>query len=244
MDHSYSESHPEGEWEEKGDIAWSELDWQRYLQTVDREIARFLSYYQKLKHEPNHLDEVARMMDWDTSWVGKDTTCEYAQDASLQELLQSIDNILGADDSQHQASDPFTLHRLPTYVITKGIYLHIQKFWDFFLQSTGPTVKPKLAWDFCSSLNRGEQQAILGLHAFEMADYPLSVCHFKRALTMLNQSLKIMQKLPEIPGSDLMKLFQKEINVALFDLREAWLRFMSHSREENKRFYMDFEDDA
>jgi hypothetical protein len=64
----------EGEWEERGDLAWNEYDWQQYLKSNEKDIARFLALYQQLKHKQDHLDEIAHQMGWDREdWMPSDT---------------------------------------------------------------------------------------------------------------------------------------------------------------------------
>ena len=46
------DSNNEGEWEDNGDIAWNEADWQKFLRNSDKEVSRFISAYNKTKNEP------------------------------------------------------------------------------------------------------------------------------------------------------------------------------------------------
>ena len=58
------ESNNEGEWEDNGDIAWNEADWQKFLRKSDKEVSRFISAYNKTKNEPDRMDAIAAIMGW------------------------------------------------------------------------------------------------------------------------------------------------------------------------------------
>jgi len=60
-----SESYSENEWEERGDLAWNEFDWERYLREQDDVLHRYLAHYEKLRDDPGRIDEVAHLMGWD-----------------------------------------------------------------------------------------------------------------------------------------------------------------------------------
>jgi len=55
----------ENEWEEQGELAWNEFDWERYLREQDDTIHRYLAFYEKLKGQPDRIDEAAHLMGWD-----------------------------------------------------------------------------------------------------------------------------------------------------------------------------------
>ena len=44
----------DGEWEDNGDIAWNEADWQKFLLKSDKEISRFIAAYNKSKEAPDY----------------------------------------------------------------------------------------------------------------------------------------------------------------------------------------------
>ena len=68
-----SESNNEGEWDENGDIAWNEADWQKFLRKSDKEISRFISAYNKSKNDPDRLDSIAGIMGWQNEdWASID----------------------------------------------------------------------------------------------------------------------------------------------------------------------------
>ena len=56
----------DGDWDEfSNEFNWGESQWRDYLNSSDRDTARFLMIYNRVKDEPNHLDDVASMMGWD-----------------------------------------------------------------------------------------------------------------------------------------------------------------------------------
>jgi len=60
-----SDSLSENEWEENGDLAWNEFDWEVYLREQDSAIHRYLGYYESLAPGPERIDLVADKMGWD-----------------------------------------------------------------------------------------------------------------------------------------------------------------------------------
>src|ERR1700678_3978292 len=60
-----SDSLSENEWEENGDLAWNEFDWELYLREQEGSIHRYLAFYESLKASPERIDEVADRMGWD-----------------------------------------------------------------------------------------------------------------------------------------------------------------------------------
>ena len=43
----------EGEWDDRGETAWNEFDWQQYLQQNDRDIDKFNCF-----HQTTNIDQV------------------------------------------------------------------------------------------------------------------------------------------------------------------------------------------
>src|SRR5690606_5477434 len=59
------EGHPEGDWDDRGNVSWNEFDWQQFLRRQQKEVARFVSLYDRYLDEADHLDRVAQEMGWD-----------------------------------------------------------------------------------------------------------------------------------------------------------------------------------
>ena len=86
--------HSEGDWEEfSSDPYWSESQWRNYLKGSDKDTARFLSYYNSVKDKPNHLDEVASLMGWDS------------EDMSMTEDFSFIENTDSDEENQNDSID-------------------------------------------------------------------------------------------------------------------------------------------
>lgn len=216
------ESEPEGDWDDRGDLVWNEFDWQHYLRQNEQEVVRFLSLYQKLKGQPNHLDDIAHLMGWDLGdWA----------------LLDSLDD---DEDPQPESIgeidfDPYTVHKHPVYIVSHSLYQLLRILWEHLLvNGDSRLLTAQLSWEFAKSIQAGELNALMAIHALDVGDFALTVCHLKNALSALNHSLRIVQAIPPATCRDV-SAFQREASLALFDLREVWLRVMNECREECNR---------
>jgi hypothetical protein len=219
------EGFSEGEWEERGELAWNEFDWERYLRSQDKAFRRYLELYAQLKGRMDRLDRVAQMMGWDTEeWTGN----EYLQD-------EDGSGTSGADEDDDQDDlDPYTLHKHPIFIATKSLYLDVQGRWLDLLGSGDSQIPPAVAGAYQASLSVGESNAISAIHALDMGDYAMAVCQFKRALADLNRSFHLLERVSR-NRTDAVAQYQTEATRRLFDLREIWLRVMQYCREEVNR---------
>lgn len=215
----------EGEWEERGDLAWNEYDWQQYLKSNEKDIARFLTFYQQLKHKQDHLDEIAHLMGWDREdWMPSDAF----EDAEVSDTPAPEETL------EFDAMEPYTVHKHPVFLVTRSLYQHLRFVWEHYLGNNPQWVTPALTWQFSGSLHAGELNAIMAINALDMGDFTLTICHLKNALSALNHTFSIIQQIP--PRHQVkFSLFEKEACTALFDLREVWLRVMQDCREEHRR---------
>jgi len=232
---------PDGEWEDRGELAWNEFDWQQYLKGNEKEIARFLALYLQHKDKPEHLDEVAKLMGWgDEEWAPADeadddapppnTSTETAHGAEMTPFPPDI-----FDDDFEDAVDTYTIHKHPVFIATRGLYQHLYHTWERFLANgSDPSVNAASAWKFGASLHAGELNSIMAIHALDLGDFTLTICHLKNALSAVNHSLSLLHALPLVNNSAHGQFF-RDVQVALFDLREIWLRVMNDCREENRR---------
>lgn len=215
----------DGEWEDRGDLVWNEYDWQRYLKQNEVEMARFVSLYKKMRHHPNRLDEIARMMGWDREdWNAGEIAS--SEDSTFEE---DLDERMEMDDF-----DPYTVHRHPVYVVTHALYDVVLQAWDYLIKNTQARVSSTLILDFSNKLHQGQYQAIMAVNALDMGDFTLCVTHLKHALSELNTSLGLIQKLPLRQSRDC-AMFHADALPILFDLRDLWLRVMNECREEHRR---------
>jgi hypothetical protein len=208
----------EGDWEDKGELVWSEANWNQYLTNCMLEVSKFLTFYEHSSRGPGHLDEIARHMGWEVSdWSNKDGYPE-----------EDLPEFPSMEEEDFEPSEPYTLHRHPVYIVTQGLFFWLRKsFNDYLENSGGPPVTARLSWNYASALQESEQQAIMGIQALDMADYSLAICHFKRALSGINQTMgtlgKVFPENMEVP-------YRKEIQTRLFDLREVYLRIIGECR--------------
>lgn len=214
------EGFSEGDWDERGELAWNEFDWERYLRSQDKVFRRYLELYAQMKGKTERLDRVAQLMGWDTEeWTGN----EYLDD----EEEGSLDD--DADDME-----PYTLHKHPIFIATKALYLDVQVRWLDLLGSGESAIPPAVAAAYQASLSVGESNAVSAVHALDMGDYAMAVCQFKRALADLNRSFHLLDRVSRV-HSDSIDQYRTEATCRLFDLREVWLRVMQYCREEVNR---------
>ncbi len=211
-----SDGSPESEWDERGDLAWNEFDWERYLREQDEAIHRYLRFYEACYDTTNRIDAVAEKMGWgleDWSDESEDETDETAAEPDF-----------GTDD------DVYTLHKNPIFIATKAIYLGLNHSWETLAVDSSKVQQP-LAVGLLGSLHRGEEQATQAIHALDFGDYAMAVSLFKRALSALNSTLALLngEQKPETLA------WRNDARRRLFDLREIWLRVIAECRDELDR---------
>lgn len=220
MDNFYSDGSPENEWEDRGDLAWNEFDWERYLRDQEDVIHRYLGFYEGFRNNPDRIDLVAEQMGWESP------------DSESEEESEET---AGDEDETEEftGDDVYTLHKNPVFVATKAIYLGIRRPWEF-LASDPKRVPPPLALSFLASLHRGEEQAVQAVHALDFGDYAMAVSLFKRALRALNESLSQLNSESSIALSAV-RDYREDALPRLFDIREVWLRVIEECRRELRR---------
>ena len=217
-----SDGAPENEWEERGDLAWNEFDWERYLREQDDAIHRYLGFYEACKASPDRIDDVAELMHW-----GNDSSEEARSDQPT-----SSDNEEEDEDFTPQG-EVYTLHKNPIFVSTKGLYLSLRRNWELTAGDRSRVPQP-LALALLSSLHRGEEQAVHAIHALDFGDYAMAVSLFKRALSALNGTLALLNDSAALEHRAV-RTYREESLPRLFDLREIWLRVINECRQELKR---------
>lgn len=229
--------HSEGNWEDFSQgSSWGESQWRGYLKNSDRETARFISIYNSLKDKPNHLDEVASQMGWDANDISlKDEMDEFS--AADCNDLESINE---------NESAPYTLHKHPVIVVTRGLYRYLHQSWEHYLNSEtsintsehtkdgSSTTSLKTCWKYVHSLHQAEINVLLSVQALDLGDFGLTICHLKNSLTALNESLSTLNQLNH-PNKRFLEAFHKEVRIRLYDLRELWIRVIGDCRSECKR---------
>lgn len=216
-----SDGGPDSEWDDRGELAWNEFDWERYLREQDEAIHRYLRLYEAAKDSTDRIDEVAEKMGW-----GQDDWNEEAD---------SDDDASESDDETEFAAEPdvYTLHKNPIFIATKAIYLGLMRSWQS-LATDATKVPQPLAVSLLASLHRGEENAVQAIHALDFGDYAMAVSLFKRALSSLNGTLALLNGEPA-QSHRALHAWREEAQRRLFDLREIWLRVIAECRDELDR---------
>lgn len=222
MSNFESDGPSENDWDDRGELAWNEFDWEMYLRGQDEVVLRYVGFYEKLKGRTDHLDEVAHQMGWDQDNWSSDIDFDTADDES--------DDLDAPGESD---AEPYTFHKNPVFVATKAIYLTLKRAWERLADNPAHVDQP-LALGFHSSLYRGEEQAMLAIQALDFGDYAMAISLFKRSLRELNHSLSLLGRVQE-NGSRALIHYREDALPRLFDLREIWLRVMNECREELSR---------
>jgi hypothetical protein len=217
-----SESFPEKDWDECGDLVWNEFDWERYLREQNDVLHRYLGHYERLRGQPECIDEVAHLMGWDDGQRGADA----GDGNGLQR--DDRDETIGLGGST--PIEPYTLHKNPVFIATKAIYLSLQRSWERLATDSSKVPQP-LALSVLASLCRGEEHAVLGVQALDLGDYAMAISLFKRGLEELNRTLALVTG-SNLAGHQMFSAWREDAVPRLFDLREIWLRVMSECREE------------
>jgi hypothetical protein len=216
-----SDGGAENPWDDRGDLAWNEFDWERYLRDQDEAIHRYLRFYEACRHEPDRIDKVAEKMNWgDEDW-SDDTTAD----------LDVAD-----DDGDGPAADEeevYTLHKNPIFVATKAIYLGLNRSWQR-LASDPAKAPQELAVSVLASLHLGEEHAVQAIHALDFGDFAMAISLFKRAMSALNGTLALLSSEPVLRCRPV-HAWREEALPQLFDLREVWLRVIAECRDELDR---------
>jgi hypothetical protein len=209
-----SDNLSENEWDENGDLAWNEFDWEVYLREQDGAIHRYLGYYESLAPGPERIDEVADKMGWDRA------------DGEEPDERETPEKVLFSDEI-------YTLQKNPVFIATKALFLSLRRSWEIEAAVPG-RIPQTLAIGFLSSLNRCEEQAVMAIHALDFGDYSMAICLFKRALAALNDCFACIGS-EAADGVASVCDGRVEMRHRLFDLREIWLRVISDCREDTER---------
>jgi hypothetical protein len=216
-----SDGTQDNEWEDRGDLAWNEFDWERYLREQDDAVHRYLGFYEACKDATDRIDAVAELM----NWGGAD------EDESKPEIASPDHEDNESDYTD--GNDVYTLHKNPIFVSTRALYLGLRRHWE--LSAANPDKVPQpLALALLSSLHRGEDQAVQAIHALDFGDYAMAVSLLKRALSSLNGTLALINDRSALNHRTVAS-YREMALPRLFDLREIWLRVVHECREELQR---------
>lgn len=216
-----SDGGSDNQWEDRGDLAWNEFDWERYLREQDEAVHRYVRFYEASSPTSDRIDVVAEKMGW-----GEDDWTDDADDDDDDDETRD-----GAD--LDASDDVYTLHKNPIFIATKAIYLSLTRSWQPLAADAAKIPQP-LAVAMLASLHRGEEEAVQAIHALDFGDYAMAVSLFKRALSALNGSLSLLTA-DAVHRHRHVAAWREQALPRFFDLREVWLRVMAECREEFDR---------
>mgnify|MGYP006921029926 CR=1 FL=1 len=128
--------------DDRGELAWNEFDWERYLREQDGTVSRYLTFYEAAQGDRNRIDTVAEKMGW-----GGEGWTEDESRAAAEESASAT-----AED------DVYTLHKNPVYISTKAIYASLEHSW-VTLAADPARVAPPAALRLLQTFHRGAGQA-------------------------------------------------------------------------------------
>jgi hypothetical protein len=220
-----SDGAQDNEWEDRGDLAWNEFDWERYLREQDDAVHRYLGFYEACKDSSERIDDVAELMNWSTS---------ESEDDAKSDAVDDDDDEDDDDSSDYgEGNDVYTLHKNPIFVSTKALYLGLRRHWELAAGDNAKVPQP-LALAMLTSLHCGEEQAVQAIHALDFGDYAMAISLFKRALSALNGTLALLNDNSAMAHRTVLT-YREMALPRLFDLREIWLRVVNECREELER---------
>jgi hypothetical protein len=218
-----SDGGSEFQWEDRGDLAWNEFDWERYLREQDEAVSRYVRFYDAAKGVSDRIDQVAEKMNWGQG--------DWSDDGDDDD----------DSDDEDDADDVYTLHKNPIFIATKAIYVTLNRSWEKLASESGKVPQP-LAVAMLASLHRGEEHAVQAIHALDFGDYAMAISLFKRALSALNGSLALTNADVNLRFRPVLA-WREDALPRFFDLREIWLRVIGECREELERPVEDEDED-
>jgi hypothetical protein len=210
----------DNQWEDRGDLAWNEFDWERYLREQDEAITRYLRFYEGCKNTADRIDYVAEKMNWGQEDWSDDSSDGEADDETTEA-------------NSDEAEEVYTLHKNPIFIATKAIYLSLNRSWQALATDSTKVPQP-MAVALLASLHHGEEQAVQAIHALDFGDYAMAISLFKRALSALNGSLALVNA-DAVNRHRHVLGWREGALPRFFDLREIWLRVIAECREELER---------
>lgn len=210
----------DNDWEDRGELSWTETDWMRYLGQQEIAVQDYLREYDQLIDVSDRIDEVARRMGWEMSDEPAGAAKELPEDDTE------------AEEAFEGDWDPYTMHRNPVYIASRALYISMIAPWER-LACQPDKVPVALGITLLASLYRGYEQVLQAVQALEMGDYTLAICLFKHAHRELNLTLARLSQ-PDVAKCAIALRFRDYATPRLFDLREIWLRVMSECRQDRR----------
>jgi hypothetical protein len=220
------EGQPDGDWDDRGDLSWENYNWRGYINRHEDEVDRFIDLYNRLKDQPEHLDETARQMGWETS--------DWSLAEDEDSFLSSAENSFDESDEEEEDDEPYTLLRHPVLVVVRGLYRYLKRMWSHYLANDKGVSDARTTWIYSQMLSEGEMHAMMALQSIDTGDFQLAICQIKIAMEDVNRTFTIVPVL-FAANDPARQLMEREINVRLFDLREMFLRLINDCTEEMHR---------
>ncbi|MCH2155662.1 MAG: hypothetical protein MK080_06635 [Opitutales bacterium] len=232
-----SDSFFEGEWDDKGDLAWNEFDWAQYLGRCDKEVARFQKIYQRLTDNPERVDEAAKQMGWDQEdWSANPDESETAEPENFSKPSLDLSSSEEPSELTPEDVDPYSAQKHPVFVVSRALVRDIDALHQGIIRRPEIVVPADLIWDAAKATKDIELNVALAVNMLDLGDFALGICYFKHAFRCLNQLLSTTGRIPEFLPDRLSHPFSEEVTMRLFDLREVWLRVINECREEGRDF--------
>ena len=240
MDSSNFEDFSDGDWDNSPSLSWNERDWHEFLLKKDEEVAKFRALYRDRIGKSARLDEIASLMSWDMEdWNSIDEGENFlifpdiSNHGSDFEMINQKD--VDPDSLESISQNPYTIHCHPVYIVCSGLFSDLRdSFIEILKEGSFPHSSLDL-WDFGITLTRTEKEFFMAIHALDLADFLLSICHMKRVLANLNSLLDWQDRFRKKPFSGI-ENWDKNTMVRLFDLREVCLRLIKECRKEAQSF--------
>ena len=225
MSNFNSDGSQENDWEDRGELAWNEFDWERYLREQDDAVTRYLGFYEAAKGDAERIDTVAEKMGWGQG--------DWSDEGATSESASADDEDEDEEDGDFEDDEIYTLHKNPIFIATKAIYLGLRHSWEKLACEPSKVPQP-LAVHLLASLHLGEEHSVQAIHALDFGDYAMAISLFKRAMVALNGTLALLNSETAVLGKTTGP-WRDDALPRLFDLREIWLRVIAECREELDR---------
>lgn len=225
----------DGDWEDKGDLAWNEFDWALYLGRCDTEVARFQKIYQQLEHHPERMDEAARSMGWDREdWSANPDESEGESETFSRPKIEfSLNSDEAGEVAPEDDGDPYSAQKHPVFVVTRALCRDIESLHRTVICRPDVQIPADLAWDAASANRDLELQVALAVNTLDLGDFALGICYFKHGFKALNRMFSTTNRINEFLPENLAPTFIRAVSMRLFDIREVWLRVINECRDEN-----------
>ena len=211
------ESNHDGDWDDNEEVAWNEADWQNFLRKSDKEVARFITVYNKVKENPDRLDAAAALMGWHRDdWSSTD-------EIDMEE--EDLQQIRPLDVDEIRKMDPYTIHRHPVYISSTAFFSYLRASWEHLMRHNRKQPEPCLSWSYCGSLADAERHCLLAANCLDLGDFLLAVCHLKKAHSALNESMRL-NRLFSHHSPKIFSKYLHELDLRMYDLREIWIRII------------------